>query len=220
MKKLFVVLLLANVVLFGYVYIDRMNSAAQASADRFKPLNADQVKVLTTQQVAKLGPAKVAQLTLACAEWGPISESDRARANKLLEPLALGKTLLSRRVEVTAEHWIYIPPKSSRSAADKALADLKKLGVSDSAIVLEPGQWNFAISLGVFRNKDGADARLAEVKSRGVKTATYRQREQTLAMTALVLREPTQATVSKLEELKAQVPGSTVTTGACPEIRS
>lgn len=220
MKKLFVVLLLANVVLFGYVYFDRMNSAAQASADRFKPLNADQVKVLTTQQVAKLGPAKVAQLTLACAEWGPISESDRARANKLLEPLALGKTLLSRRVEVTAEHWIYIPPKSSRSAADKALADLKKLGVSDSAIVLEPGQWNFAISLGVFRNKDGADARLAEVKSRGVKTATYRQREQTLAMTALVLREPTQATVSKLEELKAQVPGSTVTTGACPEIRS
>jgi len=220
MKKLFVVLLLANVVLFGYVYFDRMNSAAQASADRFKPLNADQVKVLTTQQVAKLGPAKVAQLTLACAEWGPISESDRARSNKLLEPLALGKTLLSRRVEVTAEHWIYIPPKSSRSAADKALADLKKLGVSDSAIVLEPGQWNFAISLGVFRNKDGADARLAEVKSRGVKTATYRQREQTLAMTALVLREPTQATVSKLEELKAQVPGSTVTTGACPEIRS
>lgn len=220
MKKLFIVLLLANIALFGYAYFDRMNSAAQASADRFKPLNAEQVKVLTAQQVAKLGPAKVAQLTLACAEWGPISESDRARANKLLEPLALGKTLLSRRVEVTAEHWIYIPPKSSRSAADKALADLKKLGVSDSAVVLEPGQWNFAISLGVFRNKDGADARLAEVKSKGVKTATYRQREQTLAMTALVLREPTQATVSKLEELKAQVPGSTVTTGACPESRS
>ncbi len=220
MKKLFIVLLLANIALFGYAYFDRMNSAAQASADRFKPLNAEQVKVLTAQQVAKLGPAKVAQLTLACAEWGPISESDRARANKLLEPLALGKTLLSRRVEVTAEHWIYIPPKSSRSAADKALADLKKLGVSDSAVVLEPGQWNFAISLGVFRNKDGADARLAEVKSKGVKTATYRQREQTLAMTALVLREPTQATVSKLEELKTQVPGSTVTTGACPESRS
>lgn len=220
MKKLFVVLLLANIALFGYAYFDRMNSAAQASADRFKPLNAEQVKVLTTQQVAKLGPAKVAQLTLACAEWGPISDSERAKANKLLEPLALGKTLLSRRVEITAEHWVYIPPKSSRSAADKALAELKKLGVADSAIVLESGQWNFAISLGVFRNKEGADARLAEVKSKGVKTATYRQREQTLAMTSLVLREPTQATVSKLEEIKAQVAGSTVTTGACPEIRS
>lgn len=219
MKKLFVVLLLANMALFGYVYFDRMNSAAQAGADRFKPLNAEQVKVLTTQQVAKLGPAKVAQLTLACAEWGPISEPERTKANKLLEPLALGKTLLSRRVEVTAEHWIYIPPKSSRSAADKALAELKKLGVSDSAIVLESGQWNLAISLGVFRSKEGADARLAEVKSKGVKTATYRQREQTLAMTSLILREPTQATVSKLEEIKAQVPGSTVTTGACPEIR-
>ena len=220
MKKLFVLLLLANIALFGYAYFDRMNSAAQASSDRFKPLNADQVKVLTTQQVARLGPAKVAQLTLACAEWGPLSESDRAKANKLLEPLALGKTLLSRRVEVTAEHWVYIAPKTSRASADRALADLKKLSVTDSAIVLEPGQWNLAISLGVFRSKDGADARLAEVKSKGVKTAAYRQREQTMAMTTLVLREPTQATVSKLEELKQQIPGSTVTTGACPEAKS
>lgn len=220
MKKLFVLLLLANIALFGYAYFDRMNSAAQASSDRFKPLNADQVKVLTTQQVARLGPAKVAQLTLACAEWGPLSESDRSKANKLLEPLALGKTLLSRRVEVTAEHWVYIAPKTSRASADRALADLKKLNVTDTAIVLEPGQWNLAISLGVFRSKDGADARLAEVKSKGVKTAAYRQREQTMAMTTLVLREPTQATVSKLEELKQQIPGSTVTTGACPEAKS
>ncbi len=220
MKKLFVLLLLANIALFGYAYFDRMNSAAQASSDRFKPLNADQVKVLTTQQVARLGPAKVAQLTLACAEWGPLSESDRTKASKLLEPLALGKTLLSRRVEVTAEHWVYIAPKTSRASADRALADLKKLNVTDSAIVLEPGQWNLAISLGVFRSKDDADARLAEVKSKGVKTAAYRQREQTMAMTTLVLREPTQATVSKLEELKQQIPGSTVTTGACPEAKS
>ncbi len=158
MKKLFVLLLLANIALFGYAYFDRMNSAAQASSDRFKPLNADQVKVLTTQQVARLGPAKVAQLTLACAEWGPLSESDRTKASKLLEPLALGKTLLSRRVEVTAEHWVYIAPKTSRASADRALADLKKLNVTDSAIVLEPGQWNLAISLGVFRSKDDADA--------------------------------------------------------------
>ena len=220
MKKLFVLLLLANMALFGYAYFDRMNSDAQASADRFKPLNAEQVKVLTTQQVSRLGPAKVAQLTLACAEWGPLSEPDRAKANKLLESLVLGKTLSARRVEVSAEHWVYIPPKSSRGAADRALADLKKLGVSDSAIVLEPGQWTFAISLGVFRTKDAADARLAEAKAKGIKTAIYRQREQTLAMTSLVLREPAQATVSKLEELKSQIPGSTVTTGACPEVKS
>ena len=220
MRKLLVLLLLANIALFAYAYVDSMNASAQASADRYKPVNADAVKTLTAQQVSKLGPAKVAQLTLACAEWGPLSEADRVRAMKLLEPLALGRTLLARRMDVTAEHWVYIPPKASRPAADRALADLKRLNITDSAVVLEPGEWNFAISLGVFRSKEGADARLDAVRARGVKTATYRQRGQVLAMTALVLREPAQATVSKLEELKTQIPGTAITTGACPEIKA
>ncbi len=220
MKKLLVLLLLANAALFGYAYVDGMNANAQASAERYKPINADAVKSLTAQQMSKLGPAKVAQLTLACAEWGPMSESDRARATKLLEPLVLGRTLLSRRVDVQAEHWVYIPPKANRAGAERALADLKKLNITGSDIVLESGEWNFAISLGVFRTRAEADERLASVRTKGVKTATYRQREQTLAMTALVLREPPQSTVSKLEELKAQISGTTITTGACPEIKA
>lgn len=220
MKKFFLFLLIANVALFAYAYVDRMNSEAQATADRYKPFNADQVKSLSAQQMAKLGPAKVAQLTLACAEWGPLSEADRLRAVKLLEPLALGRTMSTRRVETTAEHWVYIPPKQSRASADRAMADLKKLGVTDSAVVLEDGPWNLAVSLGVFRNKEGADARLAEVKARGVKTATYGERAQTVVMNALVLREPTQAMLVKLEELRAQVAGTVVTTGTCPDTKS
>ncbi len=219
MKKLLVLLLLANAALFSYAYFDGMNANAQANAERYKPINADAVKSLTAQQMSKLGPAKVAQLTLACAEWGPLSETDRARAGKLLEPLVLGRTLLSRSVEVQAEHWVYIPPKANRAAADRAFADLKRLNVAGSSVVLEPGEWNFAISFGVFRTKAEADERLAAIRAKGVKTATYRQRQQTLLMTALVLREPTQTTVSKLEELSLQIPGTSVTTGACPEIK-
>ncbi len=220
MKKLLVLLLLANAALFGYAYVDGMNANAQASAERYKPINADAVKSLTAQQMSKLGPAKVAQLTLACAEWGPLSDTDRVRATKLLEPLLLGRTLLSRRVDVLAEHWVYIPPKTSRAGADRALADLKKLNITGVNILLEPGEWNFAISLGVFRTKAEADERLAEIRTKGVKTATYRQREQTLTMTALVLREPPQSTVSKLEELRTQISGTSITTGVCPDIKA
>ena len=123
------------------------------------------------------------------------------------------------RVDVTAEHWIYIPPKPNKPSAERALAELKKNNVNDGVIVQESGQWNFAISLGAFRSKEAADARLADVKAHGIKTATYRQREQTVSQTMIVLREPTQATVSKLEELKSQIAGSTVNTGACPEAK-
>ena len=36
-----------NVALFALRYVDRMNSAAQASADRYKPVNPELVKVLS-----------------------------------------------------------------------------------------------------------------------------------------------------------------------------
>lgn len=219
MKKLFLFLLLANVALFGYAYYERYNSDAMATSERYKPVNADQVRVLTTQQISKLGPAKVAQLTLACAEWGPFTEVDRARATKLLEPMGLARTLTSRRVEVPAEHWVYIAPKANKVAAERALADLKRLNVKDVALIQDQSAWNFAISLGVFRNKDGADARLAEVKKLGVKTAAYGTRPQTVAMTNLVLREPAQSTITQLETLQSQIAGTTVTTGACPEAK-
>jgi hypothetical protein len=85
--------------------------------------------------------------------------------------------------------------------------------------VSETGPWQWSISLGVFRTRAAADNRFEEVRQKGVKTATYRSREQAVAMTAIVLREPQQATLQKLEEFKSQIPGSTVTTGACPENR-
>jgi hypothetical protein len=219
MKKLFLFLLLANAALFAYGYYRHVSATSSADAERFRPLNPESVKVLSAQQVAKLGPAKVAQLTLACAEWGPLNEPELTRARQLLEPLGLGRTLATRRVDVNAEHWVYIPPKANKGAAERALAELGRLNVTDAAIVSETGPWQWSISLGVFRTRSAADNRFEEVRQKGVKTATYRSREQAVAMTAIVLREPQQATLQKLEEFKTQIPGSTVTTGACPENR-
>ncbi|MFN3629058.1 MAG: hypothetical protein ACK4XK_03205, partial [Casimicrobiaceae bacterium] len=190
-----------------------------AASPRFHPLNDEKVRLLTAQQVARLGPAKVAQLTLACAEWGPLGEPERARALMLLEPLNLGRTLSQRRVEVIAEHWVYIPPKPNRAQADRAMAELRALKVEDAALLTEPGAWNLAISLGVFRDRARAEARLEELRSKGVRKALYRQREQTVPMTALVIREPSQDTLARLNALAAQLPGTSITTGACPENR-
>jgi hypothetical protein len=219
MRKLLLFLLLANGLIFGYGYYLQTNSKSSPDVERLKPINPDAVKILSAQQYSKLGPAKIAQLTLACAEWGPFSESERVRATRLLEPLNLGRTLTTRRVEGTASHWVYIPPKKDRATAEKAMAELKKLKVDDASLILENGEWNWAISLGVFRTKEGADARREELRTKGVKTMAYRQREQAVLLTSIVLREPPQSAVAKLEEFKAQLPGSTVTTGVCPENR-
>ncbi len=211
--------MLLNLGLFGYGYYEQTMANASPESERLKPINPESMKLLTSQQVAKLGPAKVAQLTLACAEWGPFNDIELARARQLLEPLGLGRTLVTRRTEGKAEHWVYIPPKANKAAAERALAELTRLNVSDAAVVTEPGQWQWSITLGAFRTRAAADSRFDEIRSKGVRTATYRQREQTIALTAIVLREPLQSTVQRIEALKTQLPGSAVATGACPENR-
>jgi hypothetical protein len=219
MKRIFLWLLVANLIVFAVGYYLSTGAKESTENDRLKPINPDAVKIITSQQYSKLGPAKAAQLTLACAEWGPFSEPDRQRAMKLIESLNLGRTLNTRRVDVNAEHWVYTPPKQNRAAADKAMAELKKLNVNDATLILERGEWNWAISLGAFRTKAAADAQRETLRTKGVKTAAYRVREQTIAFTTLVLREPSQATIATLETARQQLPDSSLTTGACPENR-
>jgi hypothetical protein len=219
MKRIFVWLLIANAIIFAVGYYMNISAKDSPEAARLKPLNPDAIKILSPQQVSALGPAKVAQLTLACAEWGLFNEAERQRAMKLIESLNLGRTVSARRVDVTAEHWVYIPPKQNRAAADKAMAELKKLKVEDAALILERGEWNWAISLGVFRTRAAADAYREALRAKGVKTVAYRSREQTIQLTSLVMREPSQATIAAIEAARQQIAGSTLTTGACPENR-
>lgn len=219
MKKLLLLLLLANAAVFGYGYYRQTAASSSPESERLKPINPDSIKILSPQQVAKLGPAKFAQLTLACAEWGPFNDVELAKAKQLLEPIGLGRTLTTRRVEGRADHWVHIPSKGSKAAAERAVAELKRLNVNEAVIIPDPGEWQWAISLGAFKTKAAADARSEEVRTKGVRTAVYRYREQTIAMTSIVLREPQQSSMQKLEEYKAQFGGSNLVTGACPENR-
>jgi len=86
-------------------------------------------------------------------------------------------------------------------------------------LLTEPGPWSLAISLGVFRERARAEARLDELRRKGVRTAVYRQREQTLALTSLVIKEPSQELLGRLNAVAGQLPGTVLTTGACPEVR-
>src|ERR1700730_11293469 len=96
MRTLFFLLLLANITLFGYIKLDSMGGGEGVRlAQQVQP---DKIKLLTPQQVAALGPAKVAALADVCVEWGPLSESDRARAQTRLGPRDLGKLGTERKV--------------------------------------------------------------------------------------------------------------------------
>jgi hypothetical protein len=212
MRTLVLLLLLANLTLFGYIKLDSVGSGEGVRLGQ--QVQPDKVKLLTPQQVAALGPAKIAALADVCVEWGPLSDSDRARAQTLIEPLDLGKLMTLRKVEIIANYWLFLPPAATKAAADKRVDELKAQGVKEASVV-DLGPQRLAISLGAFRSEDAAQARLATLQTQGIKNAKVAQRVQSVQQTALVIRDPPAPSVARLKELQSGFPGTDVKIGSC-----
>jgi hypothetical protein len=212
MRTLVLLLLLANLTLFGYIKLDSVGSGEGVRLGQ--QVQPDKVKLLTPQQVAALGPAKVAALADVCVEWGPLSDSDRVRAQTAIEPLDLGKLMTLKKVEIIANYWLFLPPAATKAAADRRADELKAQGVKEASVV-DIGPQRLAISLGAFRSEDAAQARLAALQTQGIKNAKLGQRVQAVQQTALVIRDPPAPSVVRLKELQSGFPGTDVKIGSC-----
>ena len=213
MRIIIFLLLLANLTLFVYTWIDGMGSGEGVRLTQ--QVQPDKISILTPKQVAALGPAKVAALADVCVEWGPFSDAERARALSDLQSLQLGPLLSQRRVEIENAYSVNIGPFQTRAAADKRLGELKAQGIDDLSII-DAGRGQFAVSLGTFRNEQGAVARAEALARRGVRLARVEARPGTLAQTMLVVRDPQQPVVGRLKDLQNQYDGSELKVGSCP----
>jgi hypothetical protein len=212
MRTLVLLLLLANLTLFLYTKLDSLGSGEAVRLSQ--QVQPDKITLLSPQQVAALGPTKVATLADVCVEWGPLSDSDKARALSSLEPLDLARLISQKKVEVVTNYWVYIPPAANRAAADRRLAELKDVGVKD-LLVIDAGPQRFAISLGAFQTEAAAQARLDALLAQGVKTAKIGSRAQAVMQTDLVVRDPPAPAVARLKELQAGFPGTDIKIGNC-----
>ena len=212
MRTVVIFLLLANLTFFAFT---RLDATSEGEAVRLvEQVQPEKIKLLTSQQVAALGPAKVAALADVCLEFGPLTESDRARALADLDSLALGKLLTQKRIETTTSFWVYLPPAPSRAEADRRVADLRTRGLGDVAVI-DAGQQRNAVSLGLFQTEDAANNRLAEAQKLGVANARVGPRQQVIANTMLVIRDPQAQVVAKLRDLMSAYPGTEAKVGNC-----
>ena len=212
MRAAVLLLIVANVILFGYVRLDR---AAQSEGGRLdSQVQPDRIRVLTSQQVAALGPGKVASLPDVCIEWGPFAEADRARAQADLEPLQLGRLVSQRPVMPDPMFWVNTGPVPSRASADKRAAELKLLAIDDLSVV-DAGRGQYTVSLGMFRSEAAANARVEALATRGVAGARVEARPAGGAQSMLVVRDPPQPAVARLKELQPLYPGTDIKVGAC-----
>ena len=215
MKRIFFALLVANLSLAVFVYVrDRLpNPDAQIVVQQ---MNADQIRIIPPRPAPAPAPVVPAPGPGACIEWGSFGVAEQPKAQAALDTLALGERVSRIGVAVTTSYWIYIAPLKSGSELERKANELKARGIADYSPILEAGPWRHAISLGVFRNEDGAIKYLALLRGKGVRSAKIGEREQRTTQTAFLVRNPTAAQSAQLANLKTEYSGSELRAVDCP----
>lgn len=212
MRMLVAFLLLANLALAGYLWLD---GASAGEGVRLKEqVQPDKIKLLSPQEVAALGPTKAAALANVCLEWGPFGEFERTRALADIEPLALGKLVSQKRIETPTGWWVFIPPLPTKAAADKRAAELRAGGQKD-VFVVDGGAQRLAVSLGVFRTEEAANTHLGDLAKQGVAGAKVGPRQQVVVQSLIVIRDPQQNVIAKLRDLAPAYPAAETKIGDC-----
>ena len=218
MRAAFLLLVLANLAFFAW---SRYVAPPDAAADPLplsRQIEPEKLKIVAPADLPPPAAKKAAAappLTVSkCMEWGSFTLADTPRAEKALEPLALGPRLAQRRTEELAGWWVFIPPQANRPAAQKKAAELKALGVDDYFIVQEDGEHRWALSLGVFRSEEAAQARLGTLRTQGVRSAQIGQRETVVPKVWLQVKGVDPALEARLKDIALQIEGSELK--SCP----
>ena len=214
MRVLFLLLLLANVAFYAWWRYGAPADAADP-APLSRQIEPEKLKVIAPHDlppvsaVKKPPPAPApAAVATTCVEWGSFTVADAPRAEKALEPLGLGTRVAQRRAEEVAGWWVFIPPQGSRQGALKKANELKTLGVDEYFIVQEEGEHRWALSLGVFRSEEAAQARLAALRAQGVRTARIGARETVVPKIWLQVKSADAGLQARLKDIARQLEGS------------
>jgi hypothetical protein len=204
MRLLLLVLIIANVLAYGYIRFaaSRVGSDCQIAGLQ---INRDKLKLVKPGT-----PLSLQSDGNACYEWGAFGAEDAGRAAAALAKLGLGATQRA----AAADYWVYIPAFKDRAAANRTSFALNNAGVSDF-FVIPDNRGGFAISLGIFRTEAAAADYLAQVKRKGVSLAVSGPREGKTSV--FVVRDPGDANLTRLTALKAEFPSAEVRNAPCGE---
>ena len=109
---------------------------------------------------------------------------------------------------IAATHAQRAQVGGNRQGANRKVAELRKLGVEEFFVVQDDPDFRFAISLGVFKSRDAARSRLAELRAKGVRTARIGERETQVQKVFFTVREVSEPVAARLNELRQTFPGS------------
>ena len=214
-RLLFFLLLIAVGALGGHLWLSAQAERTDFSA---RERNRDDIRVVAVtppgtaaKRAEETRQAMQSLVGAACVQFAGIAPADASRAHDAFAAMQLGPRLTEQRIEEITRYWVYIPAANDRRAADAAMADLRKRGVSDLSI--RPDN---AISLGVFSTEDAARRFLTSIENKGVKTAEYGPFVKDLRELVMLVREPDTELVARLTLLQRDYAGAQMRAVPCP----
>ncbi|OOZ40249.1 hypothetical protein BOW53_08335 [Solemya pervernicosa gill symbiont] len=189
MKKLFILLLICNLGLFGWLYINEtsvdgavtiapiaddvaklqllsewVDTSEQQLINRVEPVSAPMPFVPPVAVVVEPPPSQD-----ICFEIGPFKSDDHAsQSAEKISAAGLSSSKRRTFVEERFGYWVLLPPYTSRTKALEAATKLSEMGIQDYFVVLASGRKN-AVSLGVFKQKQSAVQRKRVIEKMGFK---------------------------------------------------
>jgi hypothetical protein len=209
MRALFLFLVFANLAFYAWWRYGAPADAADP-APLSRQIEPEKLKVIAPADLPPVSAVKKPPPppSTACMEWGSFTVADAPRAEQALEPLALGARLAQRRTEEVASWWVFIPPQGNRQGALRKASELKDLGIDEYFIVQDDAEHRWALSLGVFRSEEAAQARLAALRTQGVRTARVGARETVVPKIWLQVKSVDAPLQARLKDIARQVEGS------------
>ncbi|QLI80659.1 SPOR domain-containing protein [Chitinibacter fontanus] len=243
MKLIFALLLIANLLVFGWFKLDAAPMKVELQS---REKNASAVKVVTGKLGAspepttaaeaspepvassappssspamtsapKASPTPSATVKVAghCVRWTGITGEQIDAAREKLRTLGISATETSSGE--SSKVWVYMPPLDSLEAAKAKAAQLAEMGVTDYFVVNNGGRWQNAISLGIFSTREAGERHLAELQAKGVRSAVVRDRDDTLKQASFNAKNVSDQQLEKLNKLSLQFKGSVLRDLAC-----
>lgn len=174
--------------------------------------DADRLQLLSVKAAIALteAPEKKPDELIACLEVGNFSKTELRSFEEKLSTLSLGDRQSQLTVSDVATNMVYIPPLGNKESAEKKAAELRRIGINDFFIVQDQSDMRWGISLGVFKTEEAAKAHLANLTSKGVKTARIGPRTVSKNKIALQLRALTPDEKKSFDLIKADFPAQEI----------
>jgi hypothetical protein len=172
-RMLFLLLLALNIGVGCWLYF-----APETNASQLPATDPGVPKLVLLSEQEHTGDANAAEMATApesyadlrsdhCASIGPFAtQADMRSALNALTPVVSRIQYREAHATETRGYWVYLPATSSREQALAIARQLSAKGVRDYYVVTAGDQQN-TISLGLFRDKNNAEKRRAEVAMLG-----------------------------------------------------